>query len=282
MKNLLFYILLLSTLSVFCSCEKLVNPDLITIDPVVVVDAQIGNDTSYVRLTRTTAFSSAEPIPVIQEASVRLKEDGKDVEYLFREQFPGWYIPISKNFEPVPGRSYILSAVTEGVSYVATSQMQPQPVLDTVMVNFVEDGRDDFRDEGYYISLLFQDTPIRSDYYRVEAFLNGFNLSLLPDVGIMLESDNGKDGRLLVYEIPYAFSDGDSVSVKLRSLSEDSFEYYNSLKLLSDAGSPSQAVPENPPSNVKADADDIKALGLFSAENTTSIEVVIGGVDEEE
>lgn len=260
------------------SCEELVNPNLITIDPLLVVDGYIGLDTSYIKLTETTAFTSEDAPPHVSSATVRLIE-GENRIISFKETTSGVYTPIDKDFQPKLWQRYQLQVENSDNLYYALGEMVLMPEIDTMTIKYVEANSSILQEKGYYVSVKFEDNSHIRNYYKFDIFKGTLKINSIPEVGILIESDIDKDGKYLSYEIPYPFELGDSVTVIMKGITKTTYEYYQGLKALTDVGSPSQSVPKNPISNIYTQEEGKKGLGLFSVENSQIQSIII---EEEE
>lgn len=233
MKNIqLFIILLIASLSVI-SCEEVVDVNLDTAAPKLVIDASIkwekgttGN-TQKIKLTTTTSFYS-NTIPAATGAVVTVTDvTNTPVTYQFVENAQtGEYF--CSNFIPVVNNNYTLTVIYQGQTYSATSKFMAGPVIakteQTLKPGF--DGKD-----YYEIKFYFQDNGAEDNFYL--AGLKNKNIAY-PEYGVL--SDEFFQGNLM-FAI-YSDGDlkkGDVVEYSVQGITE---KYNNFMtKLLSVSGS---------------------------------------------
>ncbi|MBT29419.1 MAG: hypothetical protein CMO01_07120 [Thalassobius sp.] len=261
------YLLLLLLLS---SCEEIVNPDLITADPVVVIDAIVSNTESknYVILSKTSAFNAQGSTPKISGANVTLTYSNETVNYT--ESDSGKYIPNQDISTSLLSGQYRLEMEVENNLYAAEGILPTFILLDSITVSRREE--DPSFDDGYYPIIHFTDPPNEINYYMWEIYLNS---EFISSDDIILNDDEAFEGRSVAYELPFsiALEDvnvGDTLKVYNYSISSDAYDYYNGLLLLVGSGSPAQAIPDNPVSNIEGGG-----LGFFNVCQIDSTFVLI-------
>lgn len=262
--------------------------------PLLVVDGKITNQSGpyYVRLTESInevippnySGTSIEVSKPIINAVVTLSDDVGNSEllkYIGHKEgvYPeeeGWYI--AETIEGVSGRTYTLSIVWEGQTYIATDKMEKVPPIEKVSfrTKHLES-----KNEDVSIPLIFFNEPqgIRN-YYLLYYSVNGYigsnrkwAFSIINDKYLEayvngLEMDDGQSpsGRDFYSNI----DEGASVMVNLESLSEPAYQFYEGLidQFDSDGGAFSSA-PASPPSNISGGA-----LGYFRASAVSVKEVI--------
>ncbi len=174
------YILHFIPLFLFFSCEDVIDVDLASVEPKLVVDALIGYNANngdpitigQVRLTLTADFF-AEEVPPAENATVQIIDEETGEIYplvenesgVFRDGFP------DLEFE----RDYTLEVIYQGQTYRATERLQP-----TGQIENVEQG-DGFlfdEDEETEVIITFADIPDQRNYYL---FAFGFDNYLVTD-----------------------------------------------------------------------------------------------------
>jgi hypothetical protein len=178
----------------------------------------------------------------------------------------GFYM--TSSIEGIPGRTYYLKVIAEGIEYTASSSMPQVPVIDSVgLIRKVSDKDGQvyyiptiyFREPqgitNFYLVQLSPDELVRtfsdavwpffifSDEY-LEPYVNGLNLG----AGQTLRND----------DFTWFFG-GDSVYVGLSSLTREGYDYYSSLiRQFKNDGGVYQPAPSSPPTNLSNGA-----LGFF-------------------
>ncbi|UJH67633.1 DUF4249 family protein [Allomuricauda sp. SCSIO 65647] len=174
------HILRFIPLLVFFSCEDVIDVDLATVEPKLVIDALVGYNVNngdpitigQVRLTLTTDFF-AEEVPPAENASVQIIDEETGDVYPLTENEPGIFRDGFPDLEF--GRDYTLVVIYQGQTYRATEQLQP-----TGQIENVEQG-DGFlfdEDEETEVIVTFVDIPDQRNYYL---FAFGFDNYLVTD-----------------------------------------------------------------------------------------------------
>lgn len=229
MKNLK-YIVLLAFFGLF-SCEDVIEVDLPTAPPRLVVDASIdwvqGTDGSIqkIKLTTTTDYYNSE-IPTVSNAIISIEnEDGLVFDFV-EEGTSGEYF--CYDFIPEIGKSYTLTLIVEGEVYTATETLYSTPEI----LYFTQSNDIGFGDDIYEIRYYFQDNPNENNFYidRVQE-----PNVLLPDYGTM--SDKFTQGNQM-YGLYFSdeLKPGDVLDVRLYAVSERHYDYMNKLLEVANAG----------------------------------------------
>jgi hypothetical protein len=84
MKRLVYFLFLAST--IFYSCEDVINPQLESAEPVLVIDAWINNlpDSQKVILTRTQPYFQNILPPAVSGATVTITDQKRNGIFFFR------------------------------------------------------------------------------------------------------------------------------------------------------------------------------------------------------
>lgn len=259
----------LCSLATIFSCEELIEPSLITVDPVLIVEGKVSNKPldTRVKLSETTAFNNPEPNAGVTSASVSLVAGSNGRVTSFTETLPGQYIPTNEEFIGFPGESYTLRInLDNGESYQSNTRM-PAPVpIDSITYEF--DSASVGREVGYYIYYHYQD-PVGKNYHLIETRRGG---EPLDTDRFEIRSDENVRNKYLKLELPYVFQAEDTVQFRIKSISSEVFQYYEGINSLIESGSPSEAVPENPNNNINGDAP---VLGIFQASHTLEFLVIL-------
>ena len=150
------------TLITMYSCEDVVDIDLDTDAPKLVIDASIkwqkgtsGNEQT-IRLTTTTNFYDAT-IPNANGATVTIF-DGTTTYDFIEDVGTGNYI--CTNFNPVINGTYTLTVIYNGETYTATDTLYPTPEID-----YVEQSVISGFDDAIEIKFFYQDNGLEDNYY---------------------------------------------------------------------------------------------------------------------
>ncbi|MBW4360004.1 DUF4249 domain-containing protein [Flavobacterium taihuense] len=256
------YISLAFTLFFLASCEDVINVDLNTAAPRLVIDAAInwqkGTDGSSQKivLSTTTDFYSAV-IPKVSGASVSIK-NSENTNFVFSEIANAGEYQCT-NFDPVIGETYVLTIIYKGETYTATETMQSVTPID----NIAQKSNGGFSGKDYEIEVSFKD-PLAKNYYMVKFFPDIYKAPSYEVIGDQYTNGNEK---------AWNFSDSDlkqgtNIAITHYGISQDYYNYMNkiiSIASSSGGGSPFQTPPATVRGNiVNQNNIDNYALGYFS------------------
>ncbi len=249
--SIVYLVLLVFGLS---SCQKVIDLDLNTTTPVIVVDGQVTNSLtvgSIVKLSYTNKVKSDNSIIPLIGATVTIQEDNGTV-YSLPEVTNGVYRNAS--LVGITGKTYNLKVVTNGVTLTSSSKMPTMVNFDSLVV-------EDFPSFGKTIKVV---TPFYND---PKGLGNNYNLFMFKNGRLIKDAfaydDSFIDGKKATFPLIYSreedeFKKGDIIEVVMNCIDYDNYKYWFSFSQ-SSTGSP-QAVPDNPISNIKG-----KAIGVFGA-----------------
>ena len=243
------------------SCEEVVEPDLVSVPPIQVIDGWLfPNATdSHITLSETAPFNSISSNPKTSGALVIITETG-GLANLFQETSEGIYQPINQDFSISPFRRYTLEVNVNSIIYTASIVPQVTPAIDSL--TFREAVNEPDLEDGFYVTFYFSEPSSSKNFYRWDVWQNGREISQ-QDINIL--SDENINGSYIDLELDYNFNESDQVVVRFHALTEDAFNYLESVRRLTESGSPAQAIPENPQSNISALNNEVNALGFFNA-----------------
>jgi hypothetical protein len=257
----IIFLMMISLISI--SCEKIVNIDLNSSSPHIVIEGSISDQEGpyFVKLSQTVNFDETNVFPPIVGANVVISDNLGNSESLI-ETLPGTYKTIG--LQGVPGRTYTLTVTAGGKEYVSTSTM-PYPVnIDSLSVQNQIFGRNQMK----VINVRFKDSANVKNYYRFVEVRNG-----VPQKFIFLYDDRLQDGSQITSSL-FAGEDtlrtGDSVRVLLQCIDQGVFDYFRTIRQASGGGGPQAASPANPLSNISNGA-----LGYFDAYAVRSKLIII-------
>lgn len=249
----------ISLIIALASCERVIDIDLNSADPRLVVEALLSDDEEGIRvsLSETVNFSDDNVFPPGTGANVTLSESSGLSEVL-TEIEPGQYI--GSTLTGTPGSTYTLSIDYLDENYAAVDEM-PLPVpLDSVFLQPTGFG------SGRVVTAQFQDPPGVENWYRLFVFTNSE-----PIDNLYIVRDRLRDGEVItqtLFGVPNSqLTQGDTVRVVLQSISQDAFEYLRTFQQLNAVAS---TAPGNPITNISN-----QALGYFSAHSETELTYII-------
>lgn len=251
-----FFTLLLASAS-FISCEKVIDVDLNSDDPKVVIEGTFtaGETTHNVVITRTMNFDEAAPYPTVDNAVVSVTDNLGNAQVL---TFVGNGTYQATAYPVIEGRTYTLTVVADGKTYTAQSTAPGLVPIDDLFVLSFEFGPDTIN------SLI----PLRMDpagvknFYQFNLFNNGERLD-----GIYLQDDAFTDGIQIqqpLFDNEGSYESGDTAFVEMFIIDEPVYNYF--FALLQNQ----TATPANPTSNFTGGC-----LGYFSARSKDTASVII-------
>lgn len=234
----IFKLILISFL--FISCEDVIDVDLNTADPRLVIDASIhwnkgttGNN-QFIKLTLTAPYFD-DNVPPATGATVTVTNSKNFIFNFLEEDNTGIYK--NKNFVPEIGEIYYLNILYNNETYVATETMLP-----VAPIEYVEQKNDGgFSGEEIEIKAYYSDPKNVENFYLFEFYILDRNTSSLE-----VYDDEFTDGN----QIFAFYSDEDLVSedqilIINSSISKRTYEYLNILlqQTDEDSGDPFQTQP---------------------------------------
>ncbi|GLB52911.1 hypothetical protein NBRC110019_19510 [Neptunitalea chrysea] len=255
----------------FTSCTDVVDVDLTTEEPNLVIEASLDweiNDTGAttgneqtVKLSMSSPYFSQDQVEMVTGATVKVVNNATGEEYPFTDQNNGYYTTFS--FEPLVNQSFTLYVEYDGESYEATDTFEEGTVISNVDQS-TEGGFDtDLTEINYY----FQDDATRDNFYFVKFYRDGDLLN-----SIETFSDEFINGNLInnFYELDDDDDDieplkpGDVVDINFYSITEPYYNYMNILIYQAEeVGNPFSTVPVGLQGNCKNVSGGKDAYGYF-------------------
>jgi len=251
-----FFTLLLVSAS-FISCEKVIDVDLNSDDPKVVIEGTFtaGETTHNVLITRTMNFDESGSYPTVDNAVVSVTDNLGNAQVL---TFVGNGNYQTTGYPVIEGRTYTLTVVADGKTFTAQSTAPGQVPLDNLFVLSFEFGADTINS----IVPLRMDPAGVKNFYQFNLFDNGKRLK-----GIYLQNDAFTDGIQIqepIFDNDGAYQSGDTAFVEMFIIDEPVYNYF--FALLQNQ----TATPANPTSNFSGGC-----LGYFSARSKDTASVII-------
>jgi hypothetical protein len=255
MKKYIFF-LLIASLGV--SCQQVIDIELNDKDAALVIEANVSDQGGpyTVTLTKSVNFSDPNVFPGVSGAFITISDDAGNMDTLV-ETSAGVYV--TNSFQGIPGQTYTVRVVSDGVTYSASSYMPALVTLDSLVV----ESSGGFGGSQFYIIPQWQDPVGTGNHYRCIEYVNGER------VGAFLYDDVFSDGLvngqpLLNFETE--LQSGDTVRVEMQCIDPDVYLYFYSME---QTANNQTAAPANPESNF-----DNAALGYFNA-HTLSVRTVV-------
>ncbi|MBI3238017.1 MAG: DUF4249 domain-containing protein, partial [Flavobacteriia bacterium] len=197
-----FFTLLIISAS-FISCEKVIDVDLNSDDPKVVIEGTFtaGETTHNVLITRTMNFDESGSYPTVDNAVVSVTDNLGNAQVL---TFVGNGNYQTTGYPVIEGRTYTLTVVADGKTYTAQSTAPGLVPLDNLFVLSFEFGADTINS----IVPLRMDPAGVKNFYQFNLFENGKRLD-----GIYLQNDAFTDGIQIqepIFDNDGAYQSGDT------------------------------------------------------------------------
>jgi hypothetical protein len=265
LKNLIRLVTMLTSgMLIFTSCQKVINVNLNTANPQLVifgyVTDQPGIDT--VKITTSGSYFTPGNYPNITNAVVIISDNTGLIDTL--KQVDSGVYTVAPGFTGVSGHTYAMRALINGKEYDASSTMPEAVNIDSVSIYYISNTTDSngyaVNDSNYHVRCFFQDPPGTGHYYRLQSTINGVVMDSLDD--LTTTSDEFDAGTLINVRLRSVEPvQGSAVTVYLMCIDPGTYNFYSVVRSIAAAGNPvSTAVPQNPPSNITNGA-----LGYFSA-----------------
>ncbi len=257
--TLLIISIVLSSIGLI-SCEDVVDVDLNTAAPKLVIDASIKwqkgtlGDEQTIKLSTTTGYFE-NTIPTVSGAIVFIT-DSNLIQYDFNEDIgTGNYI--CTNFNPVLNETYVLTVIHDGQTYLATENLIPSPTIDSVEQN--DEGG--FTGDEIEVKFLFQDDGLVDNFYLIQFNPSFLNLPEYDVVDDEFFQGNQMFGLYFNEDLEVA----DDLTFTLHGISERYYNYMNVLLgVAGNSGGPFQAPPATVRGNIVNQTNfDNYALGFF-------------------
>lgn len=182
------YIYLILTIFLFVGCEEVVDIDLPTSEPKLVIDALIGfnenngdpSTVGQIKLTLTAPFLQEE-LPAAENASVEIIDEETGQSFSLLESDPGVFRTGFPDLEF--NRDYTLVVNYSGETFTATQQLNRSPIIDDVEQG---DGFLFDEEEETEVIIRFTDIPDERNYYL---FSFGFDNFLVVEDEFFEDSD---------------------------------------------------------------------------------------------
>jgi Domain of unknown function (DUF4249) len=257
MKN----ILALFALIFLTSCEDVVDIDLDTAAPKLVIDANIlwqkgtaGNE-QRIKLSTTTGFYSTE-IPTVSNATVFVTNSSATV-FTFTEIVPNTGEYICLNFVPVVNETYTLTVIVNGVTYTATETLLATPDIDYVEQTTVQGIGGDL----LQVKFFFQDNGLEDNNYLIIVKKSD---EVIPELG-SISDEFFQGNQMFGFYSDDELEAGDQLTFGLQAMSLRYYNYMNKLiNIVGSTGNPFATPPATLRGNIinQTDANNYP-LGYF-------------------
>lgn len=255
--------LLILAISLF-GCEKVIDLNLTTASPVIVVDGQVTNSStvgSIVKLSFSQKVVSDNNSIPVTGAIVTIQEDNGSI-FTLNEVSNGVYHNAS--LVGVIGKTYHLKVISNGVILTSSSTMPVMVNLDSLVIESFPN----FNKTVKVVTPYYKDPQGYGNNYNFTLYKNG---RLLKDA--FAYDDLFIDGKKVSFPLVYSrekdeLKSGDKVDVIMNCIDHENYKYWFSFSQGS-TGRP-LTIPDNPISNIAGNA-----IGIFGAYTYQKRSVVI-------
>jgi Domain of unknown function (DUF4249) len=260
MKSLL---ILLTTATLLCSCEKVIELELNDAESKLVIEGNITNQPGpyYVKLTKSVRFDAASQYPPVSNAVVVIT-DNTGITDTLTYTSNGLYR--TNTIQGVEGRIYNLIVVADAKTYAAKSTMPARVPLDSLRNNLFTFGGT----AQNTVIPVYTDPAGLGNNYRFVMYVDN-----VLDKTYIVVNDNTENGA--VNQRPVISNDieletGNVVRIEMQCIDATVYTYYFTLSQAEGGGLGGGTTPSNPPNGITGGA-----LGLFSAHTTQAKSAII-------
>lgn len=248
------------------SCEDVIEVELDSIPPKMVIEGIINDQKSQVEIKLSTTSDYFKPgeNPAVSHAYVSITDEHGNITAC-EETAPGFFL--SNPFQVIKNTSYTLEVQTGEEYYEAVCTMPERVDIDSISYEPAPQYME-FEENAVQVSCYFQDPEGIDNYYRMKVFMKGDEFS--GDQSKVVFNDDFVDGNLIT--LPWdleGFYPLDTVVAELQTLDLATYDYYRTLFPILEGGMGSSN-PANPETNLSNDA-----LGYFGAFTISRDTIVI-------
>lgn len=224
------------------SCEKVIDVNLDTEQPRLVVDASIdwikntSGNRQKIRLSTTTGYYNSD-FPGVSGANIVITNSA-NTAFNFAEN-PGTGEYICNNFLPVIGENYTLTIILNGETYKATETLIAAPEIED---QIIQNNNGGISGDEIEITYYYQDNVSEKNYY---VFSNKNPHIAFPQYKVK-DDENNNGGLNPVYYSDKDLTAGDVINIKLIAVSKRYYDYFR--KILNASGSDSGPFSTTPTS----------------------------------
>ncbi len=245
-----------SILFLFTSCEDVIDIELNSIEPKLVIDGSITDETNSCVISLSKSGDYFEPgiYPTVSEATVSVIDQSGTKSY-FEERQPGVYV--SDNLRGIENTAYTLTVIAEGKEYEANVVMPKKVNISSL--SYQETPQFMEFTGGYLVLCHLYDPIDVENFYRMKVY--NINDDLEGNKSLYLFDDSFVDGNevVLLWDTEQ-FMPQDTIVVELQTLDESTYDYYLTLQSIRENNFIGNANPADPETNISNGA-----LGYFGA-----------------
>lgn len=281
------------TVTTLSSCEDVVDLDVKSGAPQLVVDGWVTNQqtSQSIRLTESAGYFDNSPAKPVLNATVTVSDDKGGVFSFVDLKKDGNYVwkptSASDTIGRV-GRTYTLRIKMGTEEYTAVSKLNRVPKIDSVTYFFDKlpiAPPDDAPQEGYTAEFFARDPTGAGDCYWIKSYKNGKYFNKTTEITIAYDAafspGANSDGLRFILPIrraisPEFYKEKDTVKVELYSIPLEGYYFLNQVRTESSNQGLFATAPSNIYSNIKnTNPTGRKALGFFGAAAVSTFTEVI-------
>lgn len=264
---------IISTFFFFTGCEEVIDVDLNTAAPRLVIEASInwikdtpGNE-QFIRLTTTTDYFANE-VPPVTNAVVTITNSVGNMFTFTQQEVPGLYV--CSNFIPELNETYTLTVVYDGEIYTSTERLLATPVVKRI------EQREDagVLGEETEFKFFFDDIENETNFYFI-GFFDSYRA--FPDYSVV-EDRFFENNEMFGLYFSEKLKSEDTLTYTMSGITQQYFNYMNIL--LAQTGNSSTGPFSTPNSTVRGNIVnqtnfDNFALGYFRLSETVIEEYIV-------
>ncbi len=276
-------LIIIAVLSLFYSCERVVNIDLNDVAPAIVIEGRVYEDSlAWVQIRQTTSYFNPDTQLCICDAIVSIREDDNLPDTL---EYKGQGLYESSGLIGKTGSTYYLTVIYDNEVYESQSELHARPMIYSLtpisfgdFSGFGDSSGIDFGGDGgggglldslpYLLFVDLFDDPSVENYYLFNYYINGDQRTGSYIVG---DDENAENDTLSFSPGPAVLVDlFDTVTVEVNTIDLSTYTYFDQLSDALRSNSFFSSTPYNPLSNISNGA-----LGYFTAMSLDSKTTII-------
>ncbi|MCC8096328.1 MAG: DUF4249 domain-containing protein [Tannerellaceae bacterium] len=235
----MFYSLWTCLLFVFTACEKEIEMDYRSVEPLYVVEGRVTNEVTEVLVTVTRDMDDGSS-PAAQDDAVVTVTAGNGDHFLLSFEPDGYYR--AAGVTGTVGENYLLTVAVDGKEFTSESVMHGATGIDELYFQWLKV----MGERLVILTFSFEDIPGEENYYCYRIYRNGENYRW------NVFHDRGNDGQVITLDIVCMTEqmaednkeddwddilyEGDVVEIELQTIDKRTYDYLFSVGL-SDAAS---------------------------------------------
>lgn len=265
--NTYFNYTILILILTFTSCIDVIEVDVPTEEPRLVIEASInwekgtvGNN-QVIKLSKSTPYFDANGNVPVLDASVQITNDTDGSIFIFTNDNDGNYS--TDSFVPLVNNSYTLQVINEGETFIAQENLNP-----VVAILDVYQSTDKFFQDVLEVNFDFLDPEDEVNYYYIKFQEQADLLPTLLDFkddfvnGNLITIFNERQEDQYINQAEYAT--GDVVDIEFYGISKRYYDYISILINQSESGGPFDTTPVALRGNCTNETNpDMYAYGYF-------------------